>query len=104
VAPQKGVATVTTIDIQIGGDRVVFVVAATTAPKSYDGFGTFTLAEIGTEDNPQRLVLIREEHLQWQTTRYGSDGATEAGWFDWFHPEHIDVAPVLWKRLAGIHD
>jgi hypothetical protein len=40
----------------------------TTAPESYDGFGTLSL---GVEAG-ERLVAIRTEYLNWQASRYGS--------------------------------
>jgi hypothetical protein len=102
-----------TITIAINGDTVTYVLAATTAPKEYDGFGTFTLTTIDADVNGRaardgkalRVVLIRQEHLQWQTMRYhsGNEGwATVADRFDYFDPEYFDVAPLLWTRLQGL--
>jgi len=45
----------------------------TTAPASYDGFGTETLAVVGTLDGqPVRHVTTPVEHVEWQRQRYGS--------------------------------
>tara|TARA_Y100000310_G_scaffold207027_2_gene207484 strand:+ start:1551 stop:1802 length:252 start_codon:yes stop_codon:yes gene_type:complete len=49
----------------------------TTAPKSYDGFGTIEIEVKWTtksydKDTPVRLVQIEDEHLQWQISRYQS--------------------------------
>lgn len=64
-------------------ERVAAVVAdqrdlyVTTAPESYDGFGTFA---VGTEPADRdrtrkatlRVVAIAPEHVSWQTMRYAS--------------------------------
>ena len=94
----------TTITVQIGTTTVTYVIAATTAPAAYDGFGTFTLTSMGADDRGKalRLVLIRQEHLQWQTMRYSSalEGWTvEAGRYDYFDPACLDVEGLLWERL-----
>ena len=48
----------------------------TSAPESYDGFGTKTIQENVyrnvTKDQSLRLVEIEESALQWQTMRYSS--------------------------------
>ena len=55
----------------------------TTAPDSYDGFGTKTVATGWNWQNksptllnltvkPVRKVAIKPEHFQWQSSRYGS--------------------------------
>ena len=83
-----------------------YVLAATTAPPAYDGFGTFTVKDeldvVG--DKPLRVVLIREEHLRWQFSRYSSGlfayAATKHR-FDSFDPEYFDIMPLLWTRLQG---
>jgi hypothetical protein len=41
----------------------------TTAPVDYDGFGTLSLSVDRTN---ARLVLIQEEHFDWQTFRYSA--------------------------------
>jgi hypothetical protein len=58
------------IPVTIGPDRVNYIVKITKAPKDYDGFGTFTLQ--GGMPDGERIVCIREEHLNWQLARYGS--------------------------------
>ena len=45
-----------------------YEVYETSAPSDYDGFGTITVADYGTE----RTVLIRHEHASWQLGRYQS--------------------------------
>ena len=45
----------------------------TTAPVDYDGFGTETVAVVGTFDKkPLRHVETPVEHVEWQRMRYGS--------------------------------
>lgn len=94
------------ITVTIGKTSVTYVLAATTAPSVYDTFGTLTLeAKFDESDGkPVRLILIREEHLAYQTMRYSSGlygYATEAGRFDYFDPEFIDVERLLWARVDG---
>lgn len=57
-----------TFTLTLGNGTLSFeyVPAVTTAPKAYDGFGTFTLEEAGDI----RIVLIQAEHLDWQQGRY----------------------------------
>jgi len=53
----------------------VFIIRQTSAPQSYDGFGTISLVDCGDPDdkaNYIRLVAIRPDHLEWQEGRYGS--------------------------------
>jgi hypothetical protein len=94
-----------TIKVQIGGDEsVTYHAIDTAAPADYDGFGTFEVIRYndGTElrdGTPRmvRVVLVRAEHLNWQTARYSSGmfAATPT-----VHDvEHI--ATELWKRLQG---
>jgi hypothetical protein len=64
------------ITVSIAGESIDFHLRRTSAPKAYDGFGTLTIYEY--EGSPllkadgYRLVLIRSEHLGWQTSRYSS--------------------------------
>lgn len=47
----------------------------TSAPEAYDGFGTKTLAVVGRDrqsGNPVRKVAVENDHMDWQTQRYGS--------------------------------
>jgi len=48
--------------------------AMTTAPDTYDGFGTATVFILGTDrrGTSWRLVAICPEHWVWQTQRYRS--------------------------------
>lgn len=63
-----------TVAISIGDETVNYFIATTSAPREFDGFGTLTLAEIpaGKHDKLWRVVLIRSEHLGWQSSRYSS--------------------------------
>jgi hypothetical protein len=45
----------------------------TTAPPEYDGFGSETIAVVGTlAGKPVRQVETPVEHIEWQRQRYGS--------------------------------
>jgi len=83
------------ITVTIGSITKTYVLVETTAPKDYDGFGTFTINAIG----PKRWVLIEQEHFTWQTQRYGSGlhGHTV------HDGEHLlkAAAQRLWARLTG---
>jgi hypothetical protein len=88
------------IVIRIGDeDTVLFHARVTDAPPVYDGFGTFTVAEwSGEGKNEARLVLIRDEHFEWQTHRYASGMHTPT------LPEYFNrkaIAEVLWHRITG---
>jgi len=83
------------------GDDTCFVAAVTTAPESYDGFGTFTVQILDETDGKKtRLVLINTVYLQWQTSRYSS------GLYgcDLEQPEEIttleDITNILLKRIG----
>ena len=56
----------------------------TTAPESYDGFGTKTVGVVGYDRGYDvRLVEIRKDHLGWHEGRYASGGnpcLTESKW------------------------
>jgi hypothetical protein len=61
------------ITVKIGDTEVQYHVVLTTAPKNYDGFGSFTLDEsIGEARNYKRFVLVNDRHLTWQVGRYAS--------------------------------
>ena len=101
------------INIAIGGGRETdeigdaeitqWRLVDTDAPKEYDGFGTFTVHQYeGSRDewkrDSVRVVLIREEHFGWQTTRYASG-------LQLWKPSAFDsatISEVLWKRLRGV--
>jgi hypothetical protein len=98
-----------TINIAIGqapfdGERMTsWEIWETDAPKDYDGFGTFQIMEYEDElsrKEPKamlRTVLIRSEHWDWQTARYGSGMALS-------RPSGLDpadVAKFLWQRISG---
>jgi hypothetical protein len=83
------------INVTIGEHSELFHVRCTSAPKDYDGFGTITLADYGSDLG--RVVMIRDEHLQWQSLRYNSGNhACQIP-----PPGGVDgVEEELWKRLA----
>jgi hypothetical protein len=80
------------ITVTINDETVRYYARQTDAPKDYDGFGTVELADFAGE----RLVLIREEHYQWQTARYSSGlhGTDETS-----QPISA-VTGELWKKIA----
>ena len=68
------------------------VTTYTTAPQVYDGFGTYTVAVVGTARNlPIREVRTPEQHAEWQRSRYSSglffawttDDEEQVGWLTW---------------------
>lgn len=78
------------ISIQINETKRDYILVETTAPVSYDGFGTFTIYK----ENPASLtrqVLIDSEYLNWQESRYMSGG-------------HSILNKRLWKRITGAND
>jgi hypothetical protein len=91
------------IEIKINGDSVTYHVKRTTAPKDYDGFGTITVYEYDAgpeyKRDSFRIVLIRDEHLNWQTARYASGLHTPSEPEESFVDER-HVTDILWKRLA----
>jgi len=56
-----------TFKISIGDTEQNYILCTTTAPKSYDGFGTIELTT-----GAVRNVLIQEKHFTWQSSRYYS--------------------------------
>jgi hypothetical protein len=85
------------VTIKIGDGEVTYAVKQTRAPRSYDGFGTFTLQD-GLADN-SRLVMVRKEHLTWQEGRNASGLGTFL-----YDPEYAtqqDVEEALWKLLTN---
>ena len=84
------------IRVTIDQTTKTYVMAETTTPGEYDGFGTFTIHAI----DPKRWVLIEEEHLNWQTQWYasGSYGHTICD------GPHLLKAAVshLWARLTRL--
>jgi hypothetical protein len=83
------------IIVQIGNDEaVLYHLRQTRAPKDYDGFGTIELADAGGEYG--RLVLIRDQHYDWQSSRYSS------GFFACAVPVEFDrgdAQSFLWERI-----
>jgi hypothetical protein len=76
VTPPLGAAEATALRSVFAGAQGVteenatgeYTFGYTNAPESYDGFGTLSLSAEGDE----RLVGIRNEHLNWQVGRYAS--------------------------------
>ena len=70
----------------------------TTAPASYDGFGTETIAVVGTLDGKEvRQVATPVEHVEWQRCRYGS------GLYPGYTlREFMDVIRQPWAKYAPI--
>lgn len=88
------------ITVRIGSVERSFELWATNAPRSYDGFGTFTV-RTGEGFRPERHVLIDKEHVTWQTQRYGS-GSNVVKPFEAMMPESIVrwLTETLLKRLT----
>lgn len=67
-----------TLPLQIGSFKVTLHLYTTTAPASYDGFGTFTIYKYMTGEKgtltevTHRLVAIPEGTVPYQTARYSS--------------------------------
>ena len=56
-----------------GRMRTATTIRVTSAPESYDGFGTETvemLPKMGTRGRTYRRVSVDEEHEEWQRARY----------------------------------
>lgn len=72
-------------------------IVETNAPEKYDGFGTFTIKRAGQDlRGDLRVVLVRDQHLEWQRARYAS------GLFDSGRSTALSVAEVaalFWKRI-----
>jgi hypothetical protein len=64
----------------------------TSAPESYDGFGTRTVRIAGYDkrDRPIRLVETPDEHAEWQRNRYYS-GAV-----------YLVVSETEWRKLVDL--
>lgn len=57
--------------------RIVGITRYTTAPERYDGFGTKTLEHLETTDGRgrnYREIIIPNDAIDWQLSRYGSGG------------------------------
>ena len=98
-----------TVEIKIADDSVTYVAGLTDAEEVYDGFGTIEVKRMPKEvlNQPEtcrgqevRLVLVREEHIQWQTGRYHSG---VHGWWtiDASMVEPSDLYLLLWCRVDG---
>lgn len=79
----------------IGNVEKTYKAFETTAPESYDGFGTLSL--LG--DERLRIVLIEERHLDWQLGKYGSGlFQTEASDLSEKYFEELIYQRILGKR------
>jgi hypothetical protein len=100
----RGTRDFPSIEVRIGAaGYVCYYAVQTSAPIDYDGFGTIELScweHDGVQGNNKRtrVVLVRGEHLNWQTARYSS-GNHYSGIPDYCDMD--DVEQELWKRLAG---
>ena len=89
------------IIVQIGDARKDYVVALTSAPKAYDGFGTLELMQDCFEKG-QRLILIAEPTLEWQKGRNGSGMyATITESDDLDELLEREIVSTLWDRVTG---
>jgi hypothetical protein len=88
------------ITVSIAGESVDYHLRRTGAPKAFDGFGTIAIYEYdgGPEHKADsfRLVLIRSEHLGWQTSRYSSGMFAAEPPEEW---QYSEVIELLRKRL-----
>jgi hypothetical protein len=90
-----------TVEITAFGktNPVTFHALDTNAPSEYDGFGTLEIARWFEDENDRyamRTVLVRDEHVGWQTARYASGMHTPT-------PSVHDVEHIvqeLWKRIG----
>lgn len=91
------------------GDTVLnYRILGTNAESAFDGFGTISLGLCYEPDrinrgNPEprgRIVAIREEHLDWQLSRYGS-GLHQTWELSECHVAKRVVLDIIMKRLAG---
>lgn len=84
------------IEVKIGKSTVTYGARVIDAPKEYDGFGTLTVSE----SSGRRLVLIQEQHLDWQVGRYASgrhmNDEVTLGYFN-----QKDVEDRLWKKVVA---
>jgi hypothetical protein len=85
----------TNVRLQIGGINITYHLYETNAPVDYDGFGTHTFYLTGDT----RYVLIDEQHVAWQTGRYGS-GLHRAQPCDLVNEDYI--AERLMKALYSV--
>lgn len=64
------------IDVQIGTWKMTYVLAVTSAPEAFDGYGTFTVREIGPNEfkpaDTDRMIMIQTDMVDWQTARNSS--------------------------------
>lgn len=90
--------------IRLGNKKpITYNVIVTTAPRSYDGFGTFTIHEdyIQVNGKQARLVAIKEEHFNYQTGRYQSGMHTASDeMLDFMADENDeDVLQAIYERI-----
>lgn len=91
-----------TLVIKIGApsdEAVTFFCVDTNAPVDYDGFGTMEITRWFEDENdryPMRAVLVRDEHLDWQLSRYSSGMHT----YETTIHDVENIAKKLWKKLS----
>jgi hypothetical protein len=86
------------IVVSINEHTVRYRAYVTDAPGDYDGFGTLAVIE----NEEFRIVLIREENLDWQWGRYSSGLHIIEKIADSFasHFTATDISKELWERLG----
>ena len=95
------------LEINVGSIKANYTLCLTDAPRAYDVFGTVNIIDYGQPvSHPARLVAIREEHLAYQTGRYGSglhcawDGDEEIAGA--LHLTLRDIEEILFLRLFKV--
>ena len=86
-----------TIAVSIAGAEIVYAIAHTRAPKSYDHGNTIEVAGLGAMEEG-RLVLVQTRDLEWSCGRYLSGLYSFTPAEGWVTPL---VGEWLWKRLLG---
>lgn len=89
---------------------MTYILAMTSAPESYDGFGTFTVREIGPNEfkpnDMDRIVMIQEGMLEWQKNRNAS--GLYATFTEVEESYYLDdyttsaVCNVLFSKMSGL--
>ena len=98
-----------TIPIVIGNIVQQRIIMLTTAPKNYDGFGTFTVYDYGSTidfdgfetKHPARLVAVLPEHLGWHECRYSSGLYLCSTQLKSLRLRQQDIELILFKRLTA---
>lgn len=84
------------IQIQIGRFEREYTVVETTAPKAYDGQGTFELKD-SMEVNGTRVILVSVRNARWQ------EGRNHSGLFSFEYLGGLEgwVRETLYKKLTA---